>query len=71
MIPTLPSVQFSIKWAYRHVLKVAWRARWVKARANRRHRHMLNKITRGFVRDPEAFEDETFGASSLGGYDIA
>lgn len=71
MIPTHPSVQFSIKAAYRWIYKAAWRARWAKARANRRHRHTLNRITRGFVRDPEAFEDESFEAPSLSGYDIA
>jgi hypothetical protein len=71
MVPSFPSVQFSIKRAYRYIFKEAKRARWTKARANRRHRHVLNCITRGFVRDPEAFEDESFEAPSLGGYDIA
>ena len=71
MIPTHPSVQFSIKAAYRWIYKNAERAKWTKAYANRRHRHALNRITRGFAHDPEAFEDEPFAAPSLGGYDIA
>jgi hypothetical protein len=37
MITSLPSVQFSIKRAYRYVIKGAKTARW-KTNANRRHR---------------------------------
>lgn len=70
MIVSFPSVQFSVKLARRQVY-VSTPGSWFKVCANRRHRHVLNRITRGFIRDPEAFEDESFDAPSLGGYDIA
>jgi hypothetical protein len=66
----LPSVQHSIKRAYRHIYKDAKTARWQKAHANRRHRRYLNRVTRTFVRDPEMFYREDFGAPSLSGWDI-
>jgi hypothetical protein len=71
MITSLPSVQFSIKSAYRHIYKDAKSAKWQKANANRRHRHALAMTTRGFQRDPERFYDECFDAPSLSGWDIA
>jgi hypothetical protein len=70
MITSLPSVQFSIKSAYRHVYKDAKSAKWQKANANRRHRHALNLITRAFQRDPERFYNEGFSVPSLSGWDI-
>jgi len=70
MITSLPSVQFSIKRAYRHIYKDAASARWQKTHANRRHRRALNLTTRAMRVDPERFYDESFNAPSLSGWDI-
>ena len=70
MITSLPSVQFSIKRAYRHIYKDAKSAKWQKTNANRRHRHALNRVTRAMTIDPERFYDEGFNAPSLSGWDI-
>jgi hypothetical protein len=70
MIASLPSVQFSIKEAYRHIHKRASSAKWWKANANRRHRHALNRATKAMCLNPERFWDEGFNAPSLSGWDI-
>jgi hypothetical protein len=70
MITSLPSVQFSIKRAYRHIYKDAKNAKWQKANANRRHRRALNRVTRAMRLDPERFYNEGFDAPSLSGWDI-
>ncbi len=70
MIAILPAVQFSIKRAYRLVHKDAKTAHWEKRNANRRHRRALNRITTAFLRDPERFYSEDFGAPSLSSWDI-
>jgi len=71
MITSLPSVQFSIKRAYRLVYKRAGSAQWAKSHANRRHRHALNRATRLMLLDPSRFYSEPFDAPSLSGWDIA
>jgi hypothetical protein len=70
MITSLPSVQFSIKRAYRHIYKAAKSAKWMKTHANRRHRHALNRATRAMCLDRNRFYDEAFNAPSLSGWDI-
>ena len=70
MITSLPSVQFSIKAAYRHIYKRTRHARWLKAHANRRHRRALNRTARRMCLDPERFYGETFNAPSLSGWDV-
>ena len=71
MITSLPSVQFSIKRAYRYVIKGAKTAKWQKTNANRRHRRALNRVTRLMQLDPDRFYNEGFNAPSLSGWDIA
>jgi hypothetical protein len=70
MITSLPSVQHSIKRAYRHIHKDPDTARWHKTLANRRFRRALNALTRRFVLEPERFDNETFHAPSLSAWDI-
>ncbi len=70
MIAILPSVQFSCKWARRIVTYGHTARRNDKRTANRRHRRVLNRITHGFLRDPERFYSEDFAAPSLSAWDI-
>lgn len=70
MIAPHPSVQYSIKRAYRHTHKNARTARWQKAHANRRYRRTLGQATHLMTRDPERFDSELFDAPSLSGRDI-
>ena len=70
MITSLPSVQFGCKKARRVVYYRASARRWDKAHANRAHRRVLNRTTRGFAQDPEQFDGETFNAPSLSAWDI-
>jgi len=71
MNATLPAIQFSCKYARTLVRVRPESYRKDKRCANRRHRRHLNGLTRGFTHDPETFDDETFIAPSMSGYDIA
>jgi hypothetical protein len=70
MITILPAVQHGCKRARHYISYSASSKRHDKRTANRRHRRMLNRVTRGFVLDLERFYSEDFRAPSLSPYDI-
>ncbi len=70
MITILPAVQHRCKRARRYIRYSATSKRDDKRIANRRHRRVLNQITRSIFRDPERFYGEDFAAPSLSPYDI-
>jgi hypothetical protein len=70
MITILPAVQYGCKRARLYIRYNPWVKRKDKRIANRRHRRMLNGVTRGFLHDPERFYSEDFSAPSLSPYDI-
>jgi len=68
MIASKPAVQHNCKHARR---VVCYNTSAVDKRiANRRHRRYLNRTTRGFVLEPEAFDSEGFDAPSFSDWDI-
>ena len=70
MIAILPAVQYDCKQARKYIKYNADTKRDDKRCANRAYRRFLNRITRGFVRDPESFYSEEFGAPSMSAWDI-
>jgi len=70
MIASLPAVQANCGRVDRYVCISPQNIRAEKRIANRRHRRYLNRVTRGFVRDPESFDDESFRAPSLSSWDL-
>jgi hypothetical protein len=70
MITMLPAVQFNCKHARRYVCYGAYSKRVDKRIANRRYRRALNRVTRGFVRDPDLFDSECFNTPSLSDWDL-
>jgi hypothetical protein len=70
MITILPAVQHGCKRARRYIRYSNLAKHQDKRIANRRHRRALNRVTRGFLRDPELFYSEDFFAPSLSPYDI-
>jgi hypothetical protein len=70
MITLLPAVQDNIHRVCRWFRYNPDRRRWDKRHANRRARRLLNRLTRGFVRNPELFYSEDFWTPSLSARDI-
>jgi len=70
MQTTLPAVQAYASHAKRIIAFREKVMRAEKRRANRSYRRALNAITRTFIIDPEAFDDECFNAPSLSTWDL-
>lgn len=60
-----PAVQAHITRASRYVCISRRVIRDEKRLANRRYRRYLNLVTKSFVKDPDLFDEEEFGAPSL------
>ena len=70
MQTSIPAVQANCSHVKRYVYVSANCIRDEKRMANRRYRRALNTITRNFIIDPEAFDDECFNAPSLSTWDM-
>ena len=68
MMTPLSAVQLNTKNI--HIMYRASAKAKDKKAANRRYRRHLNATTAGFIRDVDAFDDESFAAPSFSSWDI-